>query len=401
MSDPRNDSTPEAAAARGNPKRRRRIALTALAVVVVLAIVVGVWPRLRARAALQAQTAALAVPTVQVTKPEPAPPSTELILPAAIEAAQQTPIYARTNGYLKNWYVDIGARVKSGQLLATIDAPEVDDQLKQARADVMQARANARIAHVTAQRWQQLLQTNSVSHQETDMKVADDQARQAYLASMESNVARLSHLQSYEKVYAPFDGVITARNVDVGALIDAGSAGGRTGELFDIARTDLLRVYVDVPQSYSDATVNGTQASLTLPQFPGRTFAGTVVRNTGAINATTRTLRIEVDIPNAGNTVLPGSYGQVHLTLPTPHPGFSLPANALLYRPQGVQVATVDAKGKVALKTIGPGRDFGARIEVLKGLAANDAVILNPADSIVDGESVRVQSTSTGSGAHP
>src|SRR6202171_2388606 len=247
MSDPRNDSTPEAAAARGNPKRRRRIALTALAVLRVLAIVVAVWPRLRARAALQAQTAALAVPTVQVTKPEPAPPRTELILPAAIEAAQQTPIYARTNGYLKNWYVDIGARVKYGQLLATIDAPEVDDQLKQARADVMQALANARIAHVTAQRWQQLLQTNSVSHQETDMKVADDQAKQAYLASMESNVARLSHLQSYEKVYAPFDGVITARNVDVGALIDSGRAGGRTGELFDIARTDLLRVYVDVP----------------------------------------------------------------------------------------------------------------------------------------------------------
>jgi membrane fusion protein, multidrug efflux system len=314
---------------------------------------------------------------------------------------QQTPIYARTNGYLKNWYVDIGAQVKSGQLLATIDAPEVDDQLRQARADVMQARANARIAHVTAQRWQQALQTNSVSHQETDMRVADDEAKQAYLASMESNVARLSHMQSYQKVYAPFDGVITARNVDVGALIEAGSAGGPSRALFDIARTNLLRVYVDVPQSYSDVAVNGTRAHLALPQFPGRTFSGTVVRNTGAINATTRTLRIEVDIPNAGDTVLPGSYGQLHLTLPTPHPGFSLPANALLYRPQGVQVATVDAQGKVALKTIGPGRDFGSRIEVLTGLAASDAVILNPADSIVSGESVRVQSTSTGSEAHP
>jgi RND family efflux transporter MFP subunit len=351
---------------------------------------------------LQAQTAALAVPTVQVTKPEPAPASTELILPADIQAAQQTPIYARTNGYLKSWYVDIGARVKSGQLLATIDAPEVDDQLKQARADVMQARVNARIAHVTAQRWQQLLQTNSVSRQETDMKVADDEAKQAYLASLESNVARLSHMQSYNKVYAPFDGVITARNVDVGALIEAGSAGGPSRQLFDIARTNLLRVYVDVPQSYSDVALNGTQARLTLPQFPARTFSGTVVRNTGAINATTRTLRIEVDIPNAGDTVLPGSYGQVHLTLPTPHPGFSLPANALLYRPQGVQVATVDARGKVALKTIGPGRDFGSRIEVLTGLASNDLVILNPADSVVGGESVRVQSPSpAGSGVHP
>jgi RND family efflux transporter MFP subunit len=400
MSDPSQDPTPEATAARGN-RKARRVALTVLAVLVVLAMVIGIWPRLRAREALQAQTAALAVPTVQVTKPEPAPASTELVLPADIQAAQQTPIYARINGYLKHWYVDIGARVKSGQLLATIDAPEVDDQLKQARADVMQARANARIAQVSAQRWQELLQTNSVSRQETDMKVADAEAKQAFLASMESNVARLFHMQSYEKVYAPFDGVITARNVDVGALIEAGSAGGPSRQLFDIARTNLLRVYVDVPQSYSEVTINGTQARLALPQYPGRTFPGTVVRNTGAINATTRTLRIEVEIPNAGGTVLPGSYGQVHLTLPTPRAGFSLPANALLYRPQGVQVATVDAQGKVALKTIGPGRDFGSRIEVLTGLASNDLVILNPADSIVGGESVRVQTAPTNSGGNP
>jgi membrane fusion protein (multidrug efflux system) len=385
-----NDILAEETVPRSN-RGRRRIALTILAVVVLLALVVGIWPRFHARKTPQAQTNALKVPTVQVTRPEPAPPKTELILPANIQADQQTPIYARANGYLKNWYVDIGAQVTAGQLLAMIDAPEIDDELTQARADVRQARVSARIAHATAQRWQKLLQTNSVSHRATERKVADDEAKQASLASLESNLTRLSELQSYEKVYAPFDGVITARNVDVGALIEAGSAGGPSSELFNIAKTNLLRVYVDLPQSYSDITVNGMPAQLALPQLPGRTFAGTVVHNTGAINATTRTLRIEVDIPNEDDTILPGFYGQIHLTLPTPHPGFSLPANALLYRPQGLQVATVDAQGKVVLKTIVPGRYFDSRIEVVAGLAANDAVILNPADSIVGGESVRVQ----------
>jgi RND family efflux transporter MFP subunit len=335
---------------------------------------------------------------VQVTKPTAAPPTQELVLPANIQAEQQTPIFARTNGYLKAWYADIGAHVKAGQLLAIIEAPEVDDQLRQARADEQQAQANHQLAQVTAQRWQQLLQTNAVSRQDTDTKVSAAQATQAVLASMRSNVARLAHMQAYEKVYAPFDGVVTARNVDVGALIDAGSAGGPVKDLFDIAKTTILRVYVDVPQSYSDAIVDGTAAYLTLTQFPERQFAGTVARNTGAINPTTRTLRVEVDIPNPDATVLPGSYGQIHLTLQASHPGYSLPVNALLYRPQGVQVATVDAQNKVALKTIELGRDFGTQVEVASGLVGNESIILNPSDSIADGEPVRVAQSSASAG---
>jgi len=253
--------------------------------------------------------------------------------------------------------------------------------------------ANSQLAQVTAQRWQQLLQTNSVSRQETDMKVSDAQAKQALLASTQANVGRLTQLQSYEKVSAPFDGIITARNTDVGALIQAGSAAGPVKELFDIATTSTLRVYVDVPQNDSAASVDGIAAYLTLPQFPGRTFPGTIARNTGTINAVTRTLRVEVDIPNPGSTVLPGSYGQIHMALPTAHPGYSLPVNTLLYRPHGVQVATVDAQGKVALKTLTLGRDFGTRIEVLTGLGPNDSVILNPSDSIAQGESVHVDTS--------
>jgi membrane fusion protein, multidrug efflux system len=395
-----NGYAPDTKSVRANSHRRGALALTVL-VVVALALIAGIWPRINAGAALQAQTAALVVPSVQVTKPTAAPPTQELVLPANIQAEQQTPIFARTNGYLKAWYADIGAHVKAGQLLAIIEAPEVDDQLRQARADEQQAQANYHLAQVTAQRWQQLLQTNSVSRQETDTKVATAQATQAVLASMQSNVARLLHMQAYEKVYAPFDGVIIARNVDVGALIDAGSAGGPVKDLFDIAKTTTLRVYVDVPQGYSDAIVDGTPAYLTLTQFPERRFAGTVARSTGAINPTTRTLRVEVDIPNSDSTVLPGSYGQVHVTLSSSHPGYSLPVNTLLYRPEGVQVATVDAQNKVALKTIQLGRDFGTQIEVASGLAGNESIILNPSDSIADGEPVRVaQSTPSAGAAH-
>jgi len=343
------------------PHRSGLIVLAATAL--GLALCSGIWPRLDAQAALARQTAALAVPTVQVIKPSPAAATQELVLPADIEAERQTPIFARTDGYLKNWSADIGTHVKAGQLLAVIDAPEVDDQLRQARADEQQALANSQLAQVTAQRWQQLLQTNSVSRQETDMKVSDAQAKQALLASTQANVGRLTQLQSYEKV------------------------------LFDIATTSTLRVYVDVPQNDSAASVDGIAAYLTLPQFPGRTFPGTIARNTGTINAVTRTLRVEVDIPNPGSTVLPGSYGQIHMALPTAHPGYSLPVNTLLYRPQGVQVATVDAQGKVALKTLALGRDFGTRIEVLTGLGANDSVILNPSDSIAQGESVHVDTS--------
>ena len=380
------------------PQRRSgAVRVVVIAAGFAVALAVGIVPRLDARAALQQQTAALAVPTVQVTLPTVAPPDQTLVLPGDIEAYRQTPIFARTNGYLKAWYADIGTHVKAGQLLATIDAPEVDAELRQAHADAAQAQANDQLAQVTASRWQQLVQTHAVSQQDTDMKQSDAQAKHAALLAAQANVARLAQMQSYEKVYAPFDGVITARNIDVGALIDAGSAGGPAKEMFDLAQTSVLRVYADVPQNYAGTQLDGTSACLEVAQIPGRCLPGTVARNTGAINPTTRTLRIEVDVPNAADAVLPGSYGQVRLSLKTAQPGLSLPVNALLYRPEGVQVATVDAQQKVLLKTIKLGRDFGTRIEVAAGLVATDKVILNPSDSITNGQPVRVSSPGSAS----
>jgi membrane fusion protein (multidrug efflux system) len=374
--------------------RRRPILWIGAAAVLAGALALGIVPHLLARRALAQQTAALAEPTVSVMRPQAAPAAQEVLLPGNVEAFQQTPIYARASGYLKRWYVDIGAHVKAGQLLAEIDAPEVDDQLRQARADQKQVDADRQLADVTAQRWKDLLVSNSVSRQEADAKAADAQAKQALLEAANSNVARLEKLQSYEKVYAPFDGTITARNVDVGALIEAGSAGGPARELFDLAQTGTLRVYVDVPQDYSrQAAAPGAQAYLTLSQFPGRKFPGQIARNAGAINSVTRTLRLEVDVPNVDGALLPGSYAQVHLQLHAAQPGYSLPVNTLLFRPQGVQVATVDSNGAVALKTITIGRDFGTRVEVASGLAGDEAVILNPTDAIAEGTKVRIATT--------
>jgi membrane fusion protein, multidrug efflux system len=373
---------------------RRRSILWTAAALVFAALALGVVPRLLARRALAQQTVALAEPTVSVIRPQPAPALQEVLLPGDVEAYRQTPIYARASGYLKKWTVDIGGRVRAGQLLAEIDAPEVDDQLHQAGADQKQAQANQELAAVTAQRYHDLLVSNSVSRQEADAMASDAKAKEALLEAANSNVARLEKLQSYEKVYAPFDGIVTARNVDVGALIEAGSAGGPARELFDLAQTGTLRVYVDVPQDDSrQAAAPGAGAYLTLSQFPGRKFSGQIVRNAGAINPVARTLRLEVDVPNADGALLPGSYAQVHLQLHAAQPAYALPVNTLLFRPQGVQVATVDGHGEVLLKTITIGRDFGSRVEVASGLAGDEAVILNPSDAIADGVKVRVSAT--------
>ncbi|MDB5976680.1 MAG: efflux transporter, family, subunit [Nevskia sp.] len=375
------------------PSTRRRVIPWTAAVLVLAALALGILPRLFAHRALIAQTAALTEPIVAVMRPQPAPEVQEILLPGDIEAFQQTPIYARASGYLKKWYFDIGAQVKAGQLLAEIDAPEVDDQLRQARADREQADANYGLAGVTAQRWKDLLASNSVSRQETDMKASDAQAKRALLDAASSNVARLEKLQAYEKVYAPFDGTITARNVDAGALIEAGSAGGPAKELFDLAQTGTMRVYVDVPQDYSrQAAAPDAQAYLSLSQFPDRQFPGEIARNAGSINPVTRTLRLEVDVPNADGALLPGAYAQVHLQLHAAEPHYALPVNTLLFRPEGVEVATVDKNGAVALKTITIGRDFGSRVEIASGLAGDENVMLNPTDAIAQGAKVRVGS---------
>lgn len=380
MNTPRRDTT---------AARRMALRLTPLAVLVV-ALGVGILPRIDAHAALREQTQALAEPTVEVVQPTLAPATRNIELPGDVQAFQEANIYARTSGYIGRWYSDIGSAVKSGQLLATIDAPEVDAQLLQARADAATALVNYKIAKVTADRWVGLLKSNSVSQQQTEQFVSDMQAKQAMLASASANVDRLAQLQSYEKVTAPFDGVITVRNIDNGALINAGSAGGANGALFHLAEVDKLRVFVDVPQDQAQDIDQTTQARISLPQKPGQIFTGTVTRTAGALDPSSRTLRVEVDVDNPGGLLLPGAFAQVSLLARARQPGLSLPLNALLFRPSGPQVATVDGNGKVKLVTVTPGRDFGTQMEIRRGLTTRDRVILNPGDAISEGQPVRV-----------
>ncbi|MGC2422471.1 MAG: efflux RND transporter periplasmic adaptor subunit [Candidatus Acidiferrales bacterium] len=375
-----------------NAAQSRHGKLVAIAILIVVACIViaGVIPRLRARAALRAETYDLAVPTVSAIHPKLGAPETEIVLPGNIQAFIDSPIYARTDGYLKNWYADIGAHVKKGQLLADIETPEVDQQLDQARADLNTAQANYSLSEITAKRYQGLLQTDSVSKQDVDNAVGDFQAKKAMVASAESNVKRLEELQSFEKIYAPFDGVITARNTDIGHLIDSGASGGTAMELFHIASTGVLRVYVNVPQQYSPSARPGLAADLTLEEFPGRRFPGKLVRTAKAIDPTSRTLLVEVDVENPDGTLLPGAYAEVHLKMPSGAPVAIVPAGALIFRSQGLQVGTVENGNRAELKDVTLGRDFGADVEVVSGLTANDLVIVNPPDSLVSGETVRV-----------
>ncbi|GLQ50665.1 efflux RND transporter periplasmic adaptor subunit [Dyella flava] len=359
------------------------------AVVVCTALVIGGVPRLVARGKVARQTQMLSKPTVSVVTPTRAPAQQLLVLPGDIQAYQRAGIYARTSGYLKHWYADIGTHVKSGQLLADIEAPEIDAQLDQARSDAAMASANYQIAKVTAERWEDMLSKNAVSKQSAEENESIMQAKQATLAAALDNVKRLEQLQSYEKVYAPFDGVITVRNVDVGALIDAGNS-GPPAALFELAETDRLRIFVDVPQDDAAYIAPGTKAQLTLPQYPGRSFAGTVARTAGAIDPRNRTLRVEVDMANPDGTLLPGAFAQVSLTLTSASPGLSLPANTLLFRPQGVQVAVVDASGVVRLRTVTLGRDFGTRVEIRSGLTGSEQVVVNPSDAISAGQAVSI-----------
>ena len=370
--------------------RYRWLAVAAIVAVFAAALVWGILPRLEATAALKKETQALNIVTVSVIKPRPGAVSQELILPGNMQAFVDTPIYARTNGYLKHWTADIGAHVKAGQLLAEIDTPEVDDQLHQARADLATAQANFRLAEKTAARWQALLKSESVSQQEADQTQGDMEAKKAALESARYNVARLEKLQSFKKIFAPYDGVITARNVDVGALIDAGSSGGPGKELFHIASTKKLRVYVNVPQGYSRDAVPGVEADVTLAEFPGRAFKGSLVRNSQAIDAASRTMLAEVAVDNPTGELLPGAYAQVHLKLRATNTALVIPVNSLIFRADGIQVAVVLPDERVALKKILLGRDFGTEVEVLSGLDQTDVVIFNPSDSLTSGTKVRV-----------
>jgi RND family efflux transporter MFP subunit len=381
----------------GSLARRWWIAI--LALVIVAAIVIsGILPRIHARADLDKETAEMAIPTVSVVRPKRGAPAQEVVLPANVQAYIDAPIYARTNGYLKHWYADIGAHVKAGQLLADIETPEVDQQLRQSRADLATAEANLNLSQITATRYADLLKTDSVSKQDADNAAGDYAAKQATVHSAQANVRRLEELQAFEKIYAPFEGVITARNTDIGALIDSGSSGGTRTELFHIAQPDKLRVYVNVPEAYSQAAKPGLTADLALSEFPGRFFPGTLVRTAEAIDQSTRTLLVEIRVNNPTGTLLSGAYAEVHLKLPTATSAFILPVNALLFRAEGLRVAAVTDGHHADLKQVTLGHDFGSEVEVVAGLTGDESIIVNPPDSIVAGEEVRIAQPAAGSG---
>jgi RND family efflux transporter MFP subunit len=374
-------------------EHRARRAITAVAAVALVLLAVALFSIAQRRAerrALVRQTEQMAVPYVSVIHATSVAGGSDLVLPATIEAYVQSPIYARTNGYLKAWYKDIGSRVKKGELLAEIDTPEVDQQLVQARADLATAHANARLAATTAARYQDLIKTDSVSKQEVDNAVGDNAAKQAAVQAAAANVKRLAELESFKHVYAPFAGVVTRRNVDIGYLINAGNA-GNAREMFDLAQTDPLRVYVSVPQSYSASIHPGMKACVQLTESPGRNFCGEVVRTAHAIDPATRTLLTEVDVPNPSGALMPGAYAEVHFAAELAGQRLTLPINALLFRPQGTMAAVVGPQSRIKLQRLTIGRDFGSSVEVLEGLAPSDSVVINPPDSLEDGENVVVK----------
>jgi RND family efflux transporter MFP subunit len=348
----------------------------------------GIHARVSADSTLKQETQKLAVPTVAVVRPQLSAPAEEVVLPGNIQAFTDTPIYARTNGYLKHWYADIGAHVNVGQILADIETPEIDQQIQQARADLATAEANLALAESTATRYQFLLRTDSVSKQETDEKVGDLSAKKAIVDSARFNVKRLEQTQGFQKIYAPFDGVITARNTDIGALIDSGAnAPGK--ELFHESATGTLRVYVNVPQVYSRAAMPGATADLTFNEFPGRRFTGKLVRTTGAIDPTSRTLLTEVDVDNTSGELLAGSYASIHLKLASKVRALTIPVNALLFRSEGLRVAVV-RDGHAQLIPFTMGRDFGNQVEVVGGINPSDSVVINPSDSLTSGTEVKI-----------
>jgi RND family efflux transporter MFP subunit len=380
---------------------RRRIAILVAAVVLAtlaLLIYSGIHSRVAAESRLMKRTEEVAVPTVAVVFPKEGAPTQEIILPGNTQAFSDAPLYARTSGYLKRWYFDIGAHVQKDQLLAEIETPEVDQQLRQAQAEFDTAQANLNIAKITAARWQDLVSTGSVSQQETDQAVSNLSAVKATAESSAANVRRLEELQSFEKIYAPFDGIITARNTDIGALIDAG-ASTQPKELFHIAAIRTLRVYVSIPEVYSRAARSGAPATLTLDEFPGQTFRGTLVRNANSIDVASRTLLVEVDVDNPTGQLLPGAYVFVHLKLPDETHSVTIPSNTLIFRKEGLQVGLV-RNGKAELVPVKIGRDYGHTVEIVSGLQPTDAVIVDPSDSLVAGLPVRLSSKPTG-GSRP
>ena len=376
----------------GKPGGRRRSNTIALAAVVcagfAMLIYAGISSRMEAEKRLEGSVKSGAIPVVTVIHPKARSIAQEIELPGTTEAFTEAPIYARTSGYLQRWFFDIGAHVRRGQLLAEIETPELDQQLQQAEHDLRTAQANLQLAQVTADRWVSLLKKDVVSKQETDQAISDFNAKRAMVDSAEANVRRLQKLQEFERVYAPFDGVITARNTDIGALIQNGDNTGPK-ELFHLAAIDKLRVYISVPEVYETAVKSGEPVTLTLDAFPGETFDGTVVRNSSSIDLTSRTLNVEVDVDNPTGRVLPGAYAFVHLKVPASPGAVTIPTNTLLFRAEGLRVAVLrHARTKLVPITIG--HDYGSIVEVTSGLTTGDAVVIDPSDSITDGSPVEM-----------
>jgi RND family efflux transporter MFP subunit len=364
--------------------------LPAVLVAAVVILVFGIRSRLKAEATLRTVTAQMAVPSVSVVQPKPAAPAQEIILPGNIQPLISSPVYARADGYIKKWYFDIGAHVKAGQLLAEIQSPEIDEQLSQARSTLATAQANLNLAEITKTRYEAMFQKHAVAQQDRDNAEGTYSANKAMVDADMANVRHYEALVSFEKVYAPFDGVITARNTDIGDLINAGSSSTPKTDLFQIAQTGTLRVYVNVPEEYSRGVKPGeTQADIVLSEFPGQKFAGKVVRTSESISGSTRTLLTEIDLPNSGNILLTGSYTEVHLRIPSQGTTFLVPVNTLIFRSEHVQVGVV-RDGKVQLADLTPGHDFGSEIEFVAGLKAGDQVVVNPPDSLVAGQQVNV-----------
>jgi RND family efflux transporter MFP subunit len=370
-------------------EKKSRLFLFLVGIALVLAIF-GVFTLLQRREqynALAKETEKLAVPTVAVIHPTVEPAQEDLVLPSTLQAYTESPIYARTTGYLKKWYHDIGTHVQQGELLADIDTPEIDQQLSQARADLGTMQANENLSRITATRYEELIKTDGVSKQEVDNAVGDYAARRAAVASAQANVRRLEELEAFKHIYAPFGGVITRRNVDIGNLINAGN-GGSAQELFFLAATDPIRAYVSVPEVYAAAVRPGLGAFLELTQYPGQKFQAKVVRTADAIDLASRTLNTEVDVPNKSGQLLPGGYAQVHLLVGVTGARLQVPVNALLFRSEGLRAVVVDANHKTHLQQLAIGRDYGTALEVLQGLHAEDWIVLNPPDSLDEGMQV-------------
>jgi RND family efflux transporter MFP subunit len=373
--------------------RSIKVIVTVLAAVLIVGFVVvrGIYSRVHAASAVKEKTLELAVPSVSVIHPKRGDLKEEIVLPGNIQAYLDAPVYARTSGYLKKWYSDIGTVVKTGELLAEIESPEVDQQLTQSKADLGTAQANMKLAEITANRYQGLLQKDAIAKQDVDNALGAFEADKAIVASQTANVKRLEQLVSFEKVYAPFDGIITARNTDVGQLINAGN-GGVAQELFHISSATKLRIFISVPQMYAHAAVPGMNTELTLPEAPGRPYWGKIARNTGMIDPTTRTLLTEVDIDNASGQLMPGSFAEVHLKLPSAAAALVVPVTALIFRAEGLQLAVVRDGNKAEMVHVTQGRDFGTEVEITSGITAKDSVIVNTPDSLTSGAPVRVES---------